>query len=297
MLQAVGPNVYGVPRSLQHLTINQAAAYSVPIERGTVVYLNATDAALIEVVREEVFGGFFGATRALRSRTDSNIYDKPDNIFVADSDESLLRTDGVWDISQIVTNRPRLDKPTTVQDHRLKMLQDDQDDEIWLPLGTWIGRNGMPGGARDLRAATTMIARVLHIDDDANDPLQIAIVEEYANEASVQYWDDGGSAWTTTETWNGITGSATLATFDMTWTTDSVGRYRVGLRPGGDDASTNAYINELGIFKAIGATEGTRINANVGYVFAAPYRCRIAAISDADTKVLYIASLGNDRNV
>jgi len=302
----------GTPRDVQHLAINQAVAYSLPIEKNTIVRVVCTDGALMKVCPEYAYGGYFGSPVGEREEESeilrSNIWDDWRKIWASEADDAELVANGIFNTDKATTTSGfvTLDEVLTsaTQSHIMKIDNDGGTSDILeLPLNMFPGVGGGPGIRGSWRKIpkdqTGMVLRIRHIDTSATEELEWALRSERSVDAvddRTEYWDDGGGTWGATITWNTVTGSATAATFTASFNTQIFdGRYSLMFRPSAASANS-VRLYSLSVHQALIASQGVRLleTGSVDtdpYVFTMPERGVLGFISDSDTKVAYITIL------
>jgi hypothetical protein len=250
------------------------------------VRLMCTDGAVVKFCREYIYNNQLGAQE----------YEDPLETWASDTEGALLAND--WDVSNIVTNTPNLDKTegTLAYSHVLEFDLDDQDDEFGIPFITGIrqGRIDRP----KIAAGKALQLYLRHLDSDATKPIQYQIRElRRAATDQVKYWD--GSAWQTTAQWVDVTGSATEAVFADAITADESGFgdnggavYQLWIRPKSDYAAETSHVADIGVHEVVTATDyDLRIAADGEYFLVTQYRCRIGVIADQAAQTLYVAEM------
>jgi len=267
---------YGYPELIEQLVISTTPAYSVAtLFPGEMVRVVVTDETYLKFVPEYVFGGKFG----------DEGYEPARYIFDSDAEDAEFSNLN-WDMSEspdqtVVT----LNKTSPIAGLRdLEFCLDDQDTILKIPLNGDINGNSRVFPT----ASEAMILRIRHLDSDVLKLLQWMIQESGDGTTGVQYWDDGGGVWTTTPTWNDLTGSATDATHSFTWTTDQTRKYQLKLRPKADYASETCKIDSVSCFPSMTSATGSLLDAEIEYFFEVNFRCKLAFDCTADAQTAII---------
>lgn len=288
----------GPAQPLGTVAVGQTAGYSkFVIPPHTLVRISANDPANVRLCREYIYGAELGRSGFAPFE---EFYASDDNLAVA----AAGITDA-WTKSGFV-NQPQLLRAGVVEDGELKIFQDESDGEIRFKTGNG-ARAGKTIRAKIAPAAMDLIFRVRHDDDDALETIDYQI-RELRRSATDQtkYWDDGGGAWTTTLTWNTITGSASEVTFTATLVVDETGLgntpaegngggsiYDVALSSTDDYAAGFTRIFDIGLHELITAEKfDARIPINGEVYLYSHYWSRVGGISDANTKLLQVSRMG-----
>lgn len=298
-----GSAIAGYPRTIQHLSISGTAAYSIPIEKNTIVRVVVGDESLVKICPEYAFGGYFGSSprdsysiEENSTILHSNIYDNPTHIFASNAEDAELHANGVWDLSGITTNTPTLARDETNQTHVLEIALDDADDVIQLPLNKWPGgrHRTIPGGQ------SGMVLRFRHKESDANSGLAWTIQSSTSDPLSeatavaTDYWDDGAAAWTATLTdaWTDLVDQTALTTTSLTWNAQAFeSEYTLMLKATTDYASDTASIYSLSVHEPIIASQGARLGIiGADYYFTMPVRGVLGIIGDG-AETAYISEM------
>ena len=294
----------GTPITIQHLAISATAAYSIPIERGTVVRIVGGDEFLMKVVPELLFGGAMGSSaeggvgdrEANTVLLHLNIYDRPTTLFATDVEDANLVTvanGGIWDDSNQTTKRITLDKTQTDQSHVLEFALEDQT-YVEIPLNTWYTKGGR-GRQRPVRGGQTgCIFEFRSIESSASFGLDWALQAIEEDDNAVTYWNDTTAAWGATITWNALDDEVTLHTETLTFNTPTNdARLNLRLRSTDGAAATGnvSRIYAMSAYEPIVASQGSRAGT-IGrpITFVMPYRGRLGIISDGDSTA-YIEAL------
>lgn len=281
----------GPATPLGTVAISTTAAYSdFVVPPNVLVAIGATDGSKVKLVREYVYGAELGRSRYA-----------PFLEFYSTKNTNGVAAAGLtdaWTKSGFV-NQPVLIRNGVEKDGELKIFQDAQAGELRFKLG-----NGVRGGkvirARVPGPTASLLLRVSHDDDDALELLQYQI-RELRRSATDQtrYWDGTGNAWTTTLTWNDITGSATLATFTEAFSTDETGIgdiytegggavYDCAIRSKADYAAGFSRLTDIGIHELVTAASYDKyIGAGQTAFLYSNYWSRVGGISDNVTKLLH----------
>lgn len=295
------------PLQIEKMVTSTAVTYSqYMIPRGTIVQLNATVLTNIQICKDYVSYGDFGDSWRDQFYGDSQESGEPlsrvTDIWSSDADGATLDND-CWGTS-LTSNEPVLDKVDPTQGLRtLEFSQADQDDLFWTFLNCgWRKTGGGSLYGRPLPGDIDLSLVVDHIETAAGNVMQWQIqASKRGDTTEIQYWNDTGTAWTTTATWNDITGSGTYAQYEGTWTTltgaGEVGgyTYTVFFRSKADAAQTSCFEHVSVVWTMadlqgfiIGSTDGTV--GHPGYVFTMPFDGRIAADAGG-AGILYIQEL------
>lgn len=267
--QEIGRLAGSNPVHVEQLTIDTTPVYSVNVfQRGQVVRVIASVDAYVKFVREHVPNGLFG----------DGFHEIAQNIFTADVEDAPFDPSALWR-PVIVTNQPTLNKTSPIAGARdLELNLADQDDEVRILLAH---RRRLGEGLVQpfrLKAVTNHVVRVRHIESNALNSIEFQL--RYTNAANTVRYFEVGVGWTSTPTWNAITGSATEVTEDFAVATEEEGVYELRLRSDGDAAET-ARIDQVGFIEAQGDLDGAFLNAEVEYIFALPFRARVACDGSA----------------
>ncbi len=287
----------GPATPLGTVSVGQTAGYSsFVIPPHTLVRIESSDGGVVRLCREHIYGAEIGRNKQA-----------PFSDFFTTDNDAAEAADGdtnAWEKTGFV-NEPVLIRAGVAADGELKVYQDEQDGELIFHCSNG-ARNGQFIRAK-IGPSVAMTFTVTHDDDDNTELLQYQLIE-YRRAASDQtkYWD--GAAWTTTETWIDITGSATLVTFtdavtsDEGWEiiTSSSGAfvsggstYELRVRSKADYAAGFSRITNIGLYEDI---TSSLFDARIGtadpvYLYS-PYWSRVGGITDNNTKLLYVSRMG-----
>lgn len=325
---------FATPRDIQHLGIDTIATgedYSVPIEKGTIVQVSTTDAALMSILPEWAFGGHFGShpgevweggvgdfeENTLTQR--SNIFDAPLHIWAtqqtgasltgrpyqqeANDNSQLLNAaaGGLWELDEmngVGEGAILLDKAQTDQEYVFEYQLGNQADIAKLPLNRWFSTRG--SAQHTVRGGITGVRfRVRHIHSSAAQGLDWTVMFSEEDDGARTYWDDGAGALTATlsDAWTALSDEITLTTQTLTFNTATNDAYAtLMLRPSSGGGTTDfARLYSISVHPPIVASQGTRLPQLAGesgpHTFVMPYRGVLGFVSDTDAATAYISEM------
>ena len=294
----------GPATSLGSVSISTSAGYSdFVIPPHQLVRINATDGSKVKLCREHIYGASVGRNGAA-----------PFEEFFASDNDAAVAASGLtnaWKKAGFTTNPVLARAGANGVDGELKIFQDNIAGKLTLVCG-----NGARGGqvikARIAPAGRGLVFRIVHIDVDATKTMSYQIVERRRSDTNAtKYWINASTSWSTTETDNTITGSATLATFNsLVVVSDETGEGDPDLGIGGQGGggavyevvlkSTATYaaaqfskIQDVGLHESVTATDYSEYVpiGESAYLYS-PYWSRVGGISDNATKLLHVARMG-----